>query len=171
MRNVFNLPLYPPPPSTPPPPPHHKKRRETPSSLLWTKREISLRREGCDYAFRKEQKSLEKKGGELGGGDNKSLTLLKFLHPGAGCAETCSCWLWVRLSSLRACVKTNLPGVSSSQMEERIIWLSIVGVNERGLAANSQRFSFFFLKQKKITKNGIWVTFSSGECLIGHFSG
>lgn len=68
MRNVFNLPLYPPPPSTPLPPPHHKKRRETPSSLLWTKREISLRREGCDYAFRKEQKSLEKKGGELGGG-------------------------------------------------------------------------------------------------------
>lgn len=42
-------------------------------------------------------------------------------------------------------MKTNLPGVSSSQMEERIIWLSIVGVNERGLATDSLRFSSFFI--------------------------
>lgn len=53
-----------------------------------------------------------------GGTHDKSPTLLKFLHPGAGCAATCLFWLWVRLSSLRACVKTNLPGVSRVEMDE-----------------------------------------------------
>lgn len=45
---------------TTPPASRHKKRRETPFSLLWVKRQISLMRAGCDYALRKEQKKKKK---------------------------------------------------------------------------------------------------------------
>lgn len=163
MRNVSNLPLYAPPPSNPPSSIKKKEGKLLPVFCELSGKYLSGEKGVIMLSERsKKVKKKKKKGGEVGGGNDKSLTLLKFLHPGAGCAETCSCWLWVRLSSLRACVKTNLPGVSSSQMEERIIWLSIVGVNEQGLATNSLRFSFF---------GGGGVTFSSGECLIGDFSG
>lgn len=88
-------------------------------SLLWVKRQISLMRAGCDYAFRKEQQKKSRKKEKWGGGNHdKSPTLLKFLHPGAGCAPTCLCFLWVRLSTLRARVKTNLPGVIQAEMDE-----------------------------------------------------
>lgn len=39
-------------------------------------------------------------------------------------------------------MKTNLPGVSYSTVEENIIWLSIVGMNEQGFATDGL---FFFL--------------------------
>lgn len=49
-------------------------------------------------------------------------------------------WFGVRLASLRACVKTNLPGVSHSVMEQNIMWPSIVRVNKQGFATDGLGF-------------------------------
>lgn len=150
-----------------------QKRWETPFSLLWVKRQISLRRAGCDYAFRKEQKKKSKK--KRGEGEimtkashcSSSSTLELVVHrlACAGCGWGCPALgpVWKQIFQ-----------VSAGQKWMRTITrLSIVNMNEAIFAWTAWEFSRFSSKEKKKTKTKFGsLSAQKSACwaisLIGH---
>lgn len=126
-----------------PPPPPHTKKREIIFSVFCEKREISLKREGCDYALRRGADSKRKKSVCRGG-------LTKATH----CSDSPTLEDVVQgLASLGlgwgspalGAVWKQIFQVSASTVEENIIWLSIVSMNKQGLPQTARDVFFFLL--------------------------
>lgn len=135
-----------------PPPPPHTKKREIIFSVFCEKREISLKREGCDYALRRGADSKRKKS-VCGGGVTKathcsdSPTLDDVVQ---GLASLGLGWGSPALGA----VWKQIFQVSASTVEENIIWLSIVSMNKQGLPQTARDVFFF---------SSIWVFSSHHE--------
>lgn len=121
-------------PTRPPPSPHSAFFIPI-VNRAWGGGGVSLRREGCDYALKNRAKSFKKK-------EKLQKPHITHVPPLPPCRMLCGDSLAYRfgvgLSSPRACVKTNLAGVSYWEAEENIISPSFVGMNEQGLAADNQ---------------------------------
>lgn len=110
----------PPPPSRIPYPLLSKKERKL-LSVFCKRGENNSQEKRCDYAFKQQKKrGWGRENNDKGhiAGEEPPWRLL--------CRDLLQLWFGVRLSSPRACVKANLPGVNSSIMKENFIWLLCV---------------------------------------------